>query len=178
MMKMTFGFLFSAAEMLAQGIERKIEIAMTNRIKSTTDQRVFMAVGARVSECCRAVNEECLNFCMKPRAKKSTLDHIDLNRLNAHADFFEPLDGCLDVRTVAVQFKTDDADFIRHAGLADVRDDGKFLRKLPDQRLLDKFRRIHQPKARLLATVCRSDFLCVRFIFGRHGKFSNRRQSP
>ena len=49
----------------------------------------------------------------------------------------------------AVQFETDDADFIRDARLANVGDDLELLPDLPDQRLLNQPRRIHQPKTPL-----------------------------
>ena len=52
-----------------------------------------------------------------------TLNHIDLNRLDFDANFFEPFDGGLDIGALAVELQADDADFIGDARLADVGDD-------------------------------------------------------
>src|SRR5579883_732714 len=66
------------------------------------------------------------------RTPMLALDDVDLDGLDGYADFFQPLDGGLDVGAVAVQFKADDADLVRDAGLADIGDYGELVAELPD----------------------------------------------
>ena len=94
-----------------------------------------------------------------------TLDHIDLDRLDADADFFEPLDRRFDVGALAIEFQAHNPDFIGHARLANVGDHAANFGELPDQRLLDELGRIHQPQAGSAVVrwrsplVLRADFL-------------------
>src|SRR5438270_6716412 len=67
----------------------------------------------------------------------SALDHIDFNRLDFDTQLLKPMNGGFDLRPLAVEFKTDDADFIGDARLTDVSYDVKLMAQLPDQRLLD-----------------------------------------
>ena len=49
----------------------------------------------------------------------------------------------------AVQFETDNADFVGHVGLADVGDDLELATDFPHERLLDELGREHQPQSLL-----------------------------
>src|SRR5882757_3318702 len=100
------------------------------------------------------------------------LNHVDLDGFDAHADFFEPLDGGFDVGAFTIEFEADDADFIGDAGLADVGDDWKFMGELPEERFLDELRRIHQPQTRLLSKVTGVEPFGGRFLFGSHNEKS------
>src|SRR3989442_10490267 len=76
----------------------------------------------------------------------STLDHINLYRLDIDVLFFEPFDGGFDVRSLSFHLETNNADFVRHTGLAHVGHDREFLAQFPNDRGGDQFGRIHEPQ--------------------------------
>ena len=98
----------------------------------------------------------------------STGNHADFHRLDVHAMFLQPFDRGLYLVACAVQFEADDADFVGHVGLADVRDDLELVADLPNERLLDELGREHQPQS-LLGWSC--GFRGRQGFFGgfRHG---------
>ncbi len=89
----------------------------------------------------------------------------DFHRLDADAGFLKPLDGGIDFSAFTFEFKADDADFIRDTGLANIGYEFEFLSNLPDERLGDKLRRIHQPQPRFLLRLRGSP---NGFLFGGH----------
>ena len=97
--------------------------------------------------------------------KASTGDHTNFHRLDIDPLFFQPSDGPAHFAPGADQFQADDADFVRHAGLADVRHHLELVADLVDERLLDQLRRIHQPQALLRGRV---RFRCRDFFLGGH----------
>ena len=103
--------------------------------------------------------------CASSSAKASTGNHADFHRLHVHALFLQPFDGGLHFVALAVEFEADDADFVGHAGLTDVRDNLEFVADLPDERLLDELGRIHQPKPLLCG---RRGFRCRNFFLAGH----------
>jgi hypothetical protein len=76
-------------------------------------------------------------------------DYVNFYWLHVHTVFLEPFDGGFDFFALAVQFQAHDADFVRHACLADVGDHFELVAHLPDEWLLDEPGRIHQPQALL-----------------------------
>ena len=56
----------------------------------------------------------------KPNPQRLTLDHVDLDRFDADADFSEPFDGGFDVGALTVEFQAHDANLIGHAALAEL----------------------------------------------------------
>jgi len=81
------------------------------------------------------------------------LDDVDFDGFDADALGLEPLDGVFDNGSLAVEFQTDDADFLGDADLAEVENDGVLLAQLPDNRTLDMLGWVHQPEPLLLLGV-------------------------
>src|ERR1043166_2551573 len=92
---------------------------------------------------------------------RSALEHVDFHGLDVDPDLLQPPDSRRDIGALAFQLQTNDSDFVRHTGLTDVGDDFEPLAQLPDNRVCDHPRRIHQPKPgflRLAVRAARSPF--------------------
>lgn len=74
-------------------------------------------------------------------------DRLNLDGLDFHPEFFEPLDCAFDFVALAMQRERDEADLIRHAGLPDIRDDFEFLPEFPNDWLRYEPRGEHEPEA-------------------------------
>jgi hypothetical protein len=66
--------------------------------------------------------------------KQSAFNHADFHRFHAHAGFLQPFDGGFHFIALAICFQTNDADFIGHASLPDVRHHFELVAELPDER--------------------------------------------
>ena len=80
----------------------------------------------------------------------SAFEHVDLDWLDANALLLHPANGRFDLRARAVELEAHNADLVRHAGLPHVGHEREFLAQLPDERLGDEPRRIHEPEPSLL----------------------------
>ena len=100
-----------------------------------------------------------------PPKRVSTGDHADFHRLDIYTLFFQPIDGRFHLVALSVQLEADDADFVGHVGLADVRHDLELVADLPDQRFLDELGREHQPKPLLRG---RGGLRRRKFFLGGH----------
>ena len=70
-------------------------------------------------------------------------DDIDLDWLDVDALLFQPLDRGFDLSASTFQFQANDADFIRHTALANIRHERKFVAQFPNYRCLNQLGRIH-----------------------------------
>src|SRR5689334_22925409 len=102
-------------------------------------------IGCSRAPWCRTANNA--NHSGATSLAGSALDRIDLDRLDLHSKLLEPDDGALDLLALTVERERDDADFIGHAGLADIGHDFEFLAKLPEHRLGDEAGGEHEPEA-------------------------------